>query len=301
MPFGRRKCGNRLLPSFPSRCIYALWAPQQQPIDASSWVNGCICGGCSKRFGLVNGLFSRILVRFIPGTAMFAKLSADANNRSARLAGIGLMLLGIFLFSFGDALGKFIVGTYSVGQLLLLAQYGIADPGLTADLAVSGAVRHFAAARTAGSPGGSVHGGSRGVFRRSHLSAARRHHHVLPRRSDLRDGGSRVLPWRACRLAAMGRDRGGIQRRPDRAATVSADHQLASTHRARRQHIVCGPDAGDAFAAGHAGYGARLEPVRRHACVRWFDRPTGLGDAVIPAPWLVLACRLFFRWRSVSA
>jgi drug/metabolite transporter (DMT)-like permease len=55
---------------------------------------------------------------------MFAKISADTNNRSARLAGIGLMLLGIFLFSFGDALGKFIVGTYSVGQLLLLRSVG---------------------------------------------------------------------------------------------------------------------------------------------------------------------------------
>jgi len=55
---------------------------------------------------------------------MFAKISADANNRSARLAGIGLMLLGIFLFSFGDALGKFIVGTYSVGQLLFFRSVG---------------------------------------------------------------------------------------------------------------------------------------------------------------------------------
>ncbi len=30
------------------------------------------------------------------------------------------MLLSIFLFSFGDALGKFLVATYSVGQLLWL-------------------------------------------------------------------------------------------------------------------------------------------------------------------------------------
>jgi drug/metabolite transporter (DMT)-like permease len=36
------------------------------------------------------------------------------------MAGIGLMLLSIFMFSFGDALGKFIVATYSVGQLLWL-------------------------------------------------------------------------------------------------------------------------------------------------------------------------------------
>lgn len=51
--------------------------------------------------------------------SMFAKLSTY-DERSARLAGIGLMLLGICMFSFGDALGKFIVATYSVGQLLWL-------------------------------------------------------------------------------------------------------------------------------------------------------------------------------------
>jgi len=50
---------------------------------------------------------------------LFKKLSAY-DDRSARLAGIALMVLSIFLFSFGDAMGKFIVATYSVGQLLLL-------------------------------------------------------------------------------------------------------------------------------------------------------------------------------------
>jgi drug/metabolite transporter (DMT)-like permease len=51
---------------------------------------------------------------------LFAKISTGLDERSARLAGIGLMLLSIFMFSFGDAMGKFIVATYSVGQLLLL-------------------------------------------------------------------------------------------------------------------------------------------------------------------------------------
>ena len=51
---------------------------------------------------------------------LFAKISTGLDERSARLAGIGLMLLSIFMFSFGDALGKFMVATYSVGQLLWL-------------------------------------------------------------------------------------------------------------------------------------------------------------------------------------
>lgn len=51
---------------------------------------------------------------------ILAKISAEAGNRSATLAGIALMLLAVWLFSFGDALGKYIVATYSVGQLLLL-------------------------------------------------------------------------------------------------------------------------------------------------------------------------------------
>jgi drug/metabolite transporter (DMT)-like permease len=48
------------------------------------------------------------------------RISVDSDERAARLAGIGLMLLSISMFSFGDALGKFLVGTYAVGQLLCL-------------------------------------------------------------------------------------------------------------------------------------------------------------------------------------
>ncbi len=46
--------------------------------------------------------------------------TVQMDERSARLAGIGLMLAGICLFSFGDAVGKFIVAGYALGQLLLL-------------------------------------------------------------------------------------------------------------------------------------------------------------------------------------
>jgi drug/metabolite transporter (DMT)-like permease len=41
-----------------------------------------------------------------------------APNRN--LIGIGLMLLGIFMFAVNDVMGKWLVGTYSVGQLLLI-------------------------------------------------------------------------------------------------------------------------------------------------------------------------------------
>jgi len=51
---------------------------------------------------------------------LLARVSPQADARSSHLAGIGLMLLGVFMFSFGDALGKYIVATYSVGQLLSL-------------------------------------------------------------------------------------------------------------------------------------------------------------------------------------
>jgi drug/metabolite transporter (DMT)-like permease len=40
--------------------------------------------------------------------------------RSAALTGIALMLLGTFMFALNDTMGKWLVGTYSVGQVLLL-------------------------------------------------------------------------------------------------------------------------------------------------------------------------------------
>jgi drug/metabolite transporter (DMT)-like permease len=51
---------------------------------------------------------------------LLARISSHGDERAARLAGIGLMLLSVFMFSFGDALGKFLVSTYTVGQLLWL-------------------------------------------------------------------------------------------------------------------------------------------------------------------------------------
>lgn len=42
------------------------------------------------------------------------------NSKSTAAAGVVLMLLGCFVFSLNDTLGKWLVATYSVGQLLLI-------------------------------------------------------------------------------------------------------------------------------------------------------------------------------------
>jgi drug/metabolite transporter (DMT)-like permease len=47
-------------------------------------------------------------------------LTARASEFDHPLAGIGLMLAGISLFSVNDAFGKWLLGTYSVGELLLV-------------------------------------------------------------------------------------------------------------------------------------------------------------------------------------
>ncbi|ALK09393.1 DMT family transporter [Blastochloris viridis] len=41
-------------------------------------------------------------------------------QRFAALAGIGMMLLGVFMFSLNDAMGKWLVATYAVGQVLVI-------------------------------------------------------------------------------------------------------------------------------------------------------------------------------------
>lgn len=51
---------------------------------------------------------------------ILGKLSIGAKPGNARLTGIVLMLAAMGLFAFGDALGKLVVASYSVGQLLLL-------------------------------------------------------------------------------------------------------------------------------------------------------------------------------------
>jgi len=50
---------------------------------------------------------------------MTAKNGSLAPERQNVAAGIGLMLVGFFLFSANDALGKWLAATYTPGQILL--------------------------------------------------------------------------------------------------------------------------------------------------------------------------------------
>ncbi len=72
---------------------------------------------------------------------LLSKISPHIDERSARLAGIGLMLLSISMFSFGDALGKYMVATYSVGQLLWLRGLRGADGVAADDVAAARGIR----------------------------------------------------------------------------------------------------------------------------------------------------------------
>ena len=49
--------------------------------------------------------------------------TARSATSKAALAGIGLMLAGIFMFAVNDALGKWLVATYTVGQVLLIRSF----------------------------------------------------------------------------------------------------------------------------------------------------------------------------------
>jgi drug/metabolite transporter (DMT)-like permease len=51
---------------------------------------------------------------------MTAPITRTSPGRRTALAGIGLMVAGVFMFSFNDALGKWLVATYSVGELLAI-------------------------------------------------------------------------------------------------------------------------------------------------------------------------------------
>ncbi|SEP23880.1 Uncharacterized membrane protein [Rhodopseudomonas pseudopalustris] len=81
------------------------------------------CAGANRRVisGLANALSGpQGCLRYM---GLFRKISTGPDEHGARAAGIALMLLAMLAFSFGDAVGKKVVATYPVGQLLLLRAF----------------------------------------------------------------------------------------------------------------------------------------------------------------------------------
>ncbi len=174
------------------------------------------------------------------------------------------MLLSIFMFSFGDALGKFMVATYSVGQLLWLracaallvllpmiwrqrAEFTRLERPWLQLLRVTLSTLEVAAffLATVYLP----------------LADVITYYLASPIFVTALSG---IVLRRARRLAALDRDPDRVLRRADRAASVDADRELARDDRARRQPVVCVPDADHALAAGDAGYRAGVVAIRRH-------------------------------------
>ena len=124
----------------------------------------------------------RVLPRIM---TLFAKLSAY-DERSARLAGIGADAAVDLHVLVRRRAGKFLVGTYSVGQLLWLracAALLLLSPLIWRQRAAVPSPRAAVAAAVSRD---AVDAGGRGVLPRHRLSAARRRHHLLSRRPDLR-------------------------------------------------------------------------------------------------------------------
>ena len=138
--------------------------------------------------------------------------STTTSSRTA-LAGIALMIAGIFLFAVNDALGKWLMATYSVGQVLLirsLAAMVLLAPFIWRDVASFAAAPRWGLqvlrALSRDRRGGLLLLGGG-------LSAARGRHGLLPRGPDLRHRDRRHAAGRAGRLAALERGGGGLHRR----------------------------------------------------------------------------------------
>ena len=75
-----------------------------------------ICGGAGNR-ALAAGLCHAYRHGRSSRSGSFSDESQPKAAGTAMLAGIGLMLAGMFLFSINDAMGKWLVASYSVGRL----------------------------------------------------------------------------------------------------------------------------------------------------------------------------------------
>ena len=219
-------------------------------------------------------------MKVLPDMSILSKISTDTDAHSARLAGIALMLVSVCMFAFGDALGKFIVATYSVGQLLLLR-------ATAALIVLSPAIwRHRRRIFSAWS--GPWLQLLRVVLSTLEVAAFFLATVYLPLADVITyylacpifvTALSAIGAPRAGRLAALERRRDRVLRCADRAAAVSPDRDMAGDDRARRLYGVRGADADHAFAAGDVRYRAGLS---RSSCRHLH----AFGAVLAPFGWI---------------
>ena len=160
-------------------------------------------------------------------------------TRSGNLAGIGLMLTGIALFSINDALGKWLLVTYSVGELLLVRSATALI--LLAPFVHRAGIPAFRRAPRPAPPARShraldARGGD--VLLGGFVPAAGGYRDLLSRRPDLRDGAFGAAARRAGRLAPLERRAGRLRRGSPGAAPIGGEPHPAGDDRAHRQHLL---------------------------------------------------------------
>ena len=226
----------------------------------------------------------------------------DRTTALRRLAGIGLMVLGIFLFCCNDALGKWLLGTYSVWQMLVIRS----SPRCAFCRRSSGAraarcsLRRGLDCRSCGFSL-SVADSLMFFFARD-LPAARRHRDVLSGGADLRDGDLGAVPEGARRLAALERGRGRLHRRDHRAAAIHRDVHLAGADRdsSAASALRCSTDR-HPHAARHLRHRDGERAVRRDAAGQRRGRAVRLDRAERARFRPDAAARASSRWRRSPA
>jgi hypothetical protein len=198
--------------------------------------------------------------------------------RNATLAGIGLMLLTVTLFSLNDAVGKWLVAAYPVGEALLIRS--LVALVLVAPFVWRGGLSAFTAApRPCLQLLRAVISTTEVVcffWSVGYLPLARRDH-VLSGGADLRHRARAVRARRARGLAPLGGGAGRLWRRGAGAQAVGGGAHRAGAGRACRQPAIRGAAHPHARAAHHRERRAGVEPDRHHRPVRPRHRGRSAG------------------------
>ena len=223
-------------------------------------------------------------------------------SASPTTAAVLIMLTGMLLFTANDALGKWLTGSYSVGQLIFFRSM-VALLVLSPFVWRAGRARIFVVERPWTSPASSPADGGRllRVLLRRVLAAAGRRHDLLPGRADLCRGFRPAVAWRACRLATLVGDRLRVSRGACRARTVCRHVHIGGDRLSRRQSRVRVRAPDGPVTARHAKHCDDILAIRRRPGGRDRDHTVFLDAASADAMARSRSPRDFWRCSHMSA